>query len=169
MHKNFTKDERVAIDILILYSVVCAIFIIARFNNERLRIQIGIAFLILFIGYMFFNRTVKFIFFILKNRKHLYDSNCTITDKKYTRMGKATITVYISEYKDSKNKKHKEDIFRSFSIKKWEIGTQLKIKINKNDPEQIIIVFSDICEAIFESILGTVFEIILIIVFLHLL
>ncbi|WP_154662839.1 hypothetical protein [Ruminococcus albus] len=84
-------------------------------------------------------------------------------------MGRGLHTVYITEYVDYKNKKHKEKVFRSFSIKKWEIGTQLKIKINRNNLEQMIIVFSDICEAIFESILGTVFESILIISFLHLL
>lgn len=167
MHNDFTKDEKAAVAILILYSFVWTILAIAHIDIGYLMSQSLLVINILFVGYMFFNRTIKFIFFILKNKKYLYASTCRITHTENIRWGRGFKTVYISEYTDSKDQIHNERIFRSFTLKTWEIGEQIKIKINSKNPEQIILVFSDLFTAIFGSIIGTIFEIILITLFIN--
>ena len=52
-------------------------------------------------------------------------------------------------------------------MKKWEIGDKIKIKVSKNNSDTILIIFSDIALAIIMSIMGIIFEVILITVYLH--
>jgi len=165
MHRKTTKDEKAALAVIILYAIAFTVSAIARFDKDNLMIRIGLGILIPTTGYLFFNRTVKFLCFLLKNRKDLYRSACTITDTEYVRRGRGYATVYISEYTDHENKLRKEKIYRSISKKEWKVGDELNIRISRKDPEQIVIVPSDIFTAVFYSVLGAIFEIILITLF----
>ena len=52
-------------------------------------------------------------------------------------------------------------------MKKWKIGDKLNIRVNRNDPDKIIIDFSDLGIAIIMCVVGIVFEIILFGIYVH--
>jgi len=118
-------------------------------------------------AYLFFNRVIKLMITIVKNKYNFHDTFFTVEDIVYIPIGRGGYDAYIVSYNDVDNRRHTKEIHSSFSVKKWQIGDQIRIKVSKNHPDTILIVFSDIALAIIISLTGIMFEMILITIYLH--
>ena len=165
MYKDFGKDE--------LFSMFfpCISAILYRIS-ENYKINI-ISFKIVLIismisaAYLCFNRVIKLMIDVAINKNNFYDTVFTIQDIRYKQVRNGRYEVYIVKYNDADNNAHIKEIHSSFSIKKWKIGDEIKIKVSTIDPDTIVIVFSDIAMAVIMSIMGIIFETILIIAYIH--
>lgn len=113
-------------------------------------------------AYLCFNRVIKLLIDVAINKNNFYDTVFTIQD-----IHKGEYEFYIVKYNDADNNPHIKEIHSSFSIKKWKIGDEIKIKVSNINPDTIIIVFSDTAMAVIMSILGIIFETILFTVYIH--
>ncbi|MDE5584282.1 MAG: hypothetical protein K2J08_11345 [Ruminococcus sp.] len=101
------------------------------------------------------------------NHDNFYRTVCTIKDIKHMPVGKGFYPVYIVHYTDFDKNHHIKEIHSSFSVKKWKTGEQLNIRVNRNNPDKIIIDFSDLSLAVIMSIMGIIFAIILFEIYTH--
>ena len=165
MYKNYTKTE-----IAVLGTLMTAALIYRIANDTKIvRIPSGVILLIWIfcIGYIFFNRSIKLLINAVKNRNNFCVITAEITEIKHFYMSRGGgYDYYIISY-EYMNKSYSQEIHNSFSIKKWKKGDRIKIKVNKNAPDNIIIVFSDVSTAVLMSIIGLLFEAVPIAVYLH--
>lgn len=163
MHNDFSKDEKFVMIFICIFAIAYRIFDKYKFISGKAALLI----LIISAGYLFFNRTIKFLFDLKMNSDSFFRTVCTIQDIKHRPTGRGAYPVYIAHYTDLENNHHIKEIHSSFSVKKWKIGDQLNIRVNRNNPDKIIIDFSDLCLAIIMCITGIVFEIILFEIYIH--
>lgn len=165
MYKDFGKDE---IAVIIFTGISAIIYRILEICKIRM-ISPKTAMIILMISaaYLFFNRVVKFLMIAAVNMNDLFDTVFVIQDIVYKHIGRRGYNVYIVNYNDADNNSHTKEIHSSFSIRKWKVGDEIKIKVSNCDPDTIFIVFSDTAMAVIVSIIGILFEVILYAVYIH--
>ena len=71
-----------------------------------------------FIAYLFFNRVIKLLIFIIKNKNKFYETTCTVQDIKFRKIKSGGYNYHIVNYTDADKKMHIKEIHSSFSIKK---------------------------------------------------
>ena len=164
MYKGFSKDE-----IIISAAVLTAIFVYRILEISKIHIispKAVILMLMVMIAYLCFNRVIKLIFNLIKNGNDFYNAIAVVQDIRYLNVGRSGYNFYVVKYEDEKHITHTQEIHSSFSIKKWKIGDSVKIKVNSEDPDNIIIVFSVLMLSVILSIMGIVFESIAIIIYI---
>jgi hypothetical protein len=164
MHKDFCKDEAIVSMVGVTLALIYRIL-----DNNHIAVPKEIVFFLFmfFIAYLFFNRVIKLLIFIIKNKNKFYETTCTVQDIKFRKIKSGGYNYHIVNYTDADKKMHIKEIHSSFSIKKWKIGDNIKIKVSMDDPETIIIPFSDTALAIIMSIIGITSEAIKVAVYLH--
>lgn len=163
MYKDFSKDE---IFVMIFMSIFAIAYRIL-YRYRSIPAKAAIIVFIICVGYLCFNRTIKFVTALKRNTDGFYRTVCTIRDIEYKPAGRGSYPVYIAHYTDLDDRDHIKEIHSSFSVKKWKIGDRIKIKVDRGDPDNIIIVFSDLSLAIIMSIMGVAVEIILFEIYIH--
>ena len=118
-------------------------------------------------AYLWFNRVIKYIIQVKSMRGHCYETTFTIQNITRRRVGRGSYKVFIGEYTDAENRRHSKEIHSAFSIRKWNIGDEIRIRVSEADPESIVVVFSDTAMAIFMSILGAICESVLMIAVIY--
>ena len=113
------------------------------------------------------NRTIKMLINLIRNYRNIYGTEFIVKEIMYKPAGRTSYPVYIAEYTDRDNKSHTKEIHSSFSIKKWKKGDIIKIKVDSEDPENIIIPFSDFSMAVIMSVIGIALEIVLVSIYTH--
>lgn len=165
MYQNFSKDE------LFFYACIGITAIGYRILEDcGIRIvtpKVIILVLAFSAAYLFFNRVIKLMITIAKNKYDYYDSFFTVEDIVHIPIGRFGYDAYIVNYNDIDYHRHTKEIHSSFSVKRWQIGDKIRIKVSKKHPDTILIVFSDIALAIINSVIGVIFEVILITIYLH--
>ncbi len=159
MHEGFSKDEINVLMIMCGCLIIYALLDGFGLHSNRYFSLAGIIILMLFIAYMCFNRFIKLLIFSKKGG--FYDSTAVVKDIEYEKSIVKRVEYYIIEYTDEKYKVHEEKIYRYASVKDWDIGKKLKIKINKTKPDKIIIAGSDFAVSLIWLISGIIAEIIL--------
>ncbi len=164
MYNQLGKDE-------IVISMLLFIFAIIYRTSEECQpniIPIEIVLLILLIStsYLFFNRIVKLLINYMKNKDNFYDASAFIQSTKYIPAGKGSYICYFIKYEDKSHNFHIKELHSFFSIKNLKIGDEIKIKVDHNNPDNIILPFSDLAIAIIMGIIGIIFESILISVYI---
>lgn len=155
MYKEFTNTELAVMGSMLIAALIYRI----SDDHNLIRVPSGIILVVwvLGIGYIFFNRSVKLLINTIKNRKNFHITIAEITDIKHFYMTRGGgYDYYIIKY-EYRNKSYSQEVHSSFSITKWKIGDRIKIKVNKNAPDNIIIVFSDLAMAVLMSIIGIIF------------
>ena len=160
MYKDFGKDELFSMFFPCISAILYRISENYKINIISLEIVLIIS--MISAAYLCFNRVIKLLIDVGINKNNFYDTVFTIQDIR-----KGEYKFYIVKYDDADNNPHIEEIHTSFSIKKWKIGDEIKIKVSTIDPDTIVIVFSDIAMAVIMSIMGIIFETILIIAYIH--
>lgn len=163
MHNDFGKDEKFIIIFTLIFGIIYRLFDKYKFISGKTAMLI----LMISAGYLFFNRQIKLLLDMIMNPNGFYRTICTIQDIEYRKVRRGSYPVYIAHYTDHDNQRHIKEIHSSFSVKKWKIGDQISIRVNRNDPDKIIIDLSDLGLAIIMSIIGIIFEFILFEIYIH--
>ncbi len=165
MYKRFGKDE-----IIISAGAVTALVVYRILEDNNIHIippKVAILVLMTLIDYLCFNRVIKFMFNLIKGRNNFYNTIATVQNIHYSEVGRSGYNYYVVKYEDAKHIPHIKEIHSSFSIKKWKIGDKIRIRVNSNDPDNIIVVFSDLMLCIIMSIMGVLFESIALTIYLN--
>ena len=165
VYKEFSKDEKFFGVFICITGIIYSIF--EEFGIRIVSPKVAMIILALCSAYLCFNRVIKLLIYIAKNKFDFYDTFFTVEDIVHIAFGRSGYDAYIVNYNDADNRSHTKEIHSSFSVKKWKIGDKIKIKVSKNNSDTILIIFSDIALAIIMSIMGIIFEVILITVYLH--
>ena len=165
MYKDFSVDEYIVMIFTAVFGIVYRVFD----DHKIFYIHPKIAMILLMfsVGYLFFNRTIKVLIYLIRHHRSLYSSEFIIKDILYRQIRNGKYPVFIVEYTDMDNKSHTKEVHSSFSVKKWKIGDRIKIKIDSEDPKTIIIPFSDFSMAVIMSCVGMIFELVLITIYEH--
>ena len=165
MYKNFTHAEIAVMGFMLIAALIFRIT--DDYKIIRIPSEVILLIWIFCIGYIFFNRSIKLLINAIKNRNNFCVITAEITEIKHFYMSRGGgYDYYIISY-EYMNKSYSQEIHNSFSIKKWKKDDRIKIKVNKNAPDNIIIVFSDVSTAVLMSIIGLIFESVPIAVYLH--
>ena len=114
-------------------------------------------------AYLCFNRVVKLL--VNRNKNNFYCTSAVIQSTKYVHAGKGSYICYVIKYEDESNNPHIKELRNFFSIKSLDVGDEIKIKIDQNDSNNIILPFSDLAIAIIMCVIGIVFETFLIVIY----
>ncbi len=161
MYNKLGKDE-------IIVSISLFIFVLVYRILEDYQVNMipsDLALLVLMIctAYLCFNRVVKLL--INRNKNNFYCTSAVIQSTKYIPAGRGSYICYVIKYEDESRNTHIEELHNFFSIKSLKVGDEIKINIDKNNPNNIIVAFSDLMIAIIMCVIGIVFEMLLIIVY----
>lgn len=164
MYKDFSKAEMIVLfsgpAFALLYNIL------EKHHLHIIPIQAVLIAAMIYFAYMFFNRVIKFIIQVHSMRGHCYETTFRIQSITRRKIRGGSYKVFTGEYVDAENRSHKQQIHNAFSIRQWKTGDEIKIKVSEADPENIIIVFSDMAMAIFMSIWGIMSEAIIIVIYL---
>ena len=162
-YKNFTKDEMFVIGLYISSALVWCIFV------QMLKIvflrKILVPVFMLVIGYLCFNRQVKFLHRVFGKKWDYYRADAAVTAVKgevfNNPLGNSSdYDVTVIEYRDNGGKLYKEEIHSYFALHKLTAGDTVKILVSRSDPHDIIIRFSDPALCVLCSVPGVIFEMI---------
>ena len=163
MYKPITKDE---IIVMILMSSFAVLYrILDDFTEIHFSAKCIFIIFMLFLGYLLFNRQIKFIVNLIRKRKLYYSSVAEITDIKkhtanYVVVG-GEYSVFVIQYQDWHKKICIQELHNFFSIKKIKTGQKINLKINCKNSDDIIVMLSDIFFFVFYSIIGIITELVL--------
>ncbi len=161
MYNKLGKDE-------IIVSISLFIFLLVYRISEDYQANTlppEFALLVLMIGtaYLCFNRVVKLL--INRNKNNFYCASAVIQSTKLVHAGKGGYICHVIKYEDESNNPHTKELHNFFSIKSLDVGDEIKIKIDENDSNNIILPFSDLAIAIIMCVIGIVFETFLIVIY----
>ncbi len=155
MYKKFTNAEIAVMGFMLIAALIYRIA--EDYKLIKVPSVIVLIVWLLSMGYIFFNRSIKLLINAISNRNNFHITTAEITDIKEFQHSNGSYDYYIISYK-YKNKPYTQEIHVSFSIHKWKKGDRIKIKVDRNSPENIIIIFSDLSAALLMSIIGLIFE-----------
>lgn len=160
MYKDFSKYERISM----FFPCISAFMyrISEDYKIDIISLETALIIAMISAAYLCFNRVIKLLIDVAINKNNFYDTVFTIQDIRRGRY-----EFYIVKYNDADNNAHIKEIHASFSIKKWKIGDEIKIKVSNINSDTIIIVFSDTAMAVIMSVLGIIFETILFTAYIH--
>ncbi len=115
------------------------------------------------IAYLFFNRIVKLL--VNRNKNNFYSTYAYIQSTKFIYAGKGSYLSYVIKYEDENSNTHIKELDGFFTIRNLIAGDKIKININKNNPNNITVAYSDLIVAIILCVIGIVFESIIIVVY----
>ena len=165
MYKQFTNAE---IAVLLSMEAAALIYSIAE-DHKLIKVPLLLRLIVceLCFGYVFFHRSVKLLINAFKNKNNFYGTTAEIADiKKCQTLGDGSYDYYIIKY-EYKNKTYTQEIHNSFSITRWQKGDRIKIKVDRDAPDNIIVVFSDLAIAVLMSIIGIIFTAVPIAIYIH--
>ncbi len=163
MYKDFSIDEKIVMIALGVFA--CAYALLRDAGVRLIPAEAALIIFALCAGYLCFNRVVKYLW-MLKGSSGFFETECIIRDKMYRQMGRGRYPVLIAEYTDPDGVSHIKKIHSSFSIKKWEVGDRIGIRLDPDDPEKIMIPSSDNVLAVIMTVMGLIFETILAAIFI---
>lgn len=160
MYNKLGKDE-------IIVSISLFIFLLGYCISEDYQAntfppEFALLVLMICTAYLCFNRVVKLL--INRNKNNFYCTSAVIQSTKFVHAGKGSYICYVIKYEDESNNPHIKELHNFFSIKSLDVGDEIKIKIDQNDSNNIILPFSDLAIAIIMCVIGIVFETFLIVI-----
>lgn len=102
------------------------------------------------------NRIVKLIF--KRKKDDFYCTTALIQTLKFKGAGRAGYVCYVIDYEDENNNLHTKELHTFCSIKSLKPGDKIKINVDRNNPDNIIVVDSDLLIAITICAAGIAFE-----------
>ncbi len=165
MHHELSKDEIIVSVLLFTF----AIFYRISEDHQANVISHELALLIFMIctAFLCFNRIVKLLINRVTNRNNFYCTSAFIQYTKFIPSGKGSYICYIIRYQDESHNIHEKELHSFFSIRNIKIGDEIKINVDRNNPDNIIVVLSDFMIAIIMCVIGIIFESILIAVYMY--
>ena len=115
------------------------------------------------IAYLFFNRIVKLL--VNRNKYNFYCTSAFIQSTKFISTGRGGYLSYVIKYEDKNNNTYTKELQDFFSIKNLIPGDKIKINIDRDNPNNIVVAYSDFIIAIIMCVMGIVFESIIIAVY----
>ena len=97
--------------------------------------------------------------------KSFYSTYAYIQSTKFIYAGKGSYLSYVIKYEDENSNTHIKELDGFFTIRNLIAGDKIKININKNNPNNITVAYSDLIVAIILCVIGIVFESIIIVVY----
>ena len=161
MYNKLGKDE-------IIVSISLFIFLLGYgisedYQANTLPPEFALLVLMICTAYLCFNRVVKLL--VNRNKNNFYCTSAVIQSTKFVHAGKGGYICYVIKYEDESNNPHIKELYNFFSIKNLDVGDEIKIKIDQNDSNNIILPFSDLAIAIIMCVIGIVFETFLIVIY----
>ncbi|MBE6860088.1 MAG: hypothetical protein E7499_02175 [Ruminococcus sp.] len=151
---NVSKDE---IIVTILLCIFMFVNLISKdYQVDILSNELSLLVLVVASSYLFFNRIVKLIFKRKKN--DFYCTTALIQTLKFKGAGRAGYVCYVIDYEDENNNLHTKELHTFCSIKSLKPGDKIKINVDRNNPDNIIVVDSDLLIAITICAAGIAFE-----------
>ena len=162
VYNKLGKDEIIVSISLFIFALVYRILEDYQVNM----IPSGLALLVLMIctAYLCFNRVVKLL--INRNKNNFYCTSAVIQSTKYIPAGRGSYICYVIKYEDESRNTHIKELHNFYSIKSLKVGDEIKINIDKNNPDDITEPFSNFMIAIITCVIGIVFEFILIVMYI---
>jgi len=169
VHKRTTKDEYV---VFLIALILCSVYrIIDDFTNIHISGRFIVILLMVIAGYLLFNRQVKFLINKKRNYGFYYNSFAIVDEVKYEKIAlgvaKSKYIVFVLKYTIGENKFWHKEIHSSFSFYKWKKGHSIALKINRKNPDDIIIPKSDTFMFFFYCAIGIATEMILLLLFVN--
>lgn len=162
MYKKLGKGEIIVSVLLYVFALVYSI--LEDYQVNIIPFELALLVFMICIAYLFFNRVVKLL--VNRNKNDFYCTSAFIQSTKFIQAGNGSYICYIIKYEDESHNTHIEELHNFFSIKSLNVGDEVKINIDKNDPNNIIVAFSDFMIAIITCVIGIVLEMILIVVYI---
>lgn len=161
-YQKLSKSEIIVSLLLFLFWLVYSILEDYQVNL----ISSDFAFLVwmISIAYLFFNRIVKLL--VNQNKNNFYCTFAFIQSTKFIQAGKGSYLSYVIKYEDGNSNIHVKELHGFFSVKNLIPGDKIKINVDKNNPNNIVVAYSDLMIAIIMCVMGIVFESILIVVYI---
>ncbi len=161
MYHKLGKDEIIVSISLFTFALVYRI--LEDYQVNMIPSDLALLVLMTCTAYLCFNRVVK----LLVNRKknNFYCTSAVIQSTKYVPAGRGSYICYVIQYEDKIRNTHFKELHSVFSIKSLKVGDEIKINVDQNDPNNVIVAFSDFVIAIIMCVMGIVFETILIVVY----
>ena len=162
MYRAITKDENIVIIFTLSFAVAYRIF------SDYLHIHFSgkyiIILLMILLGYLLFNRQVKFIIHWRNHRKLYYLAIATITEIKEH---STRYPVFVIEYQNQDNQLCTKELHSFFSIKSIKKNQKIHLMVNRDNPSDIIVKSSDSFLFAFYCIMGVIVELILMIILVN--
>ncbi len=160
MYKPITKDEIIVMILMFSFAVLYRIlddFAEIHFSGKHI-----IAVAMIFVGYLLFNRQIKFIVNLIRKRKLYYSAVAEITDIKkhtanYVVVG-GKYSVFVIQYQDLHKKICTQELHNFFSIREIKTGQKINLKINCQNSDDMIVMSSDIFLFLFYCVSGIIVE-----------
>ncbi len=169
MYKPITKDEFIVISFMLLSATLYRVF--DDFTKIHFSGKFVIIIFMILSGYLLFNRQVKMIINLIIKRKLYYPVTAVITEIKNQSVNygvvKGKYPVFVITYHNENNKISVKELHNFFSIKSIKKGQKVKLMINRNNLDDIIVVSSDVFLFIIYCIMGIIFESISLILLLN--
>lgn len=164
MYNKLGKDEIIVSVLLFIFAIVYRI--LEDYKVNMIPPELALLVLIICTAYLCFNRGVKFMINQITNKNNFYCTSAFIRSTKFIQAGRGSYICYLIEYEDESHNTHVKELHNFFSIKNLKIGDKIKINVNRNDPDNIIVAFSDFIIAIIMCVIGIIFESVLIAVYI---
>jgi len=167
MYKPITTDEYIAIFLMISLAVVHRILDGAFKTGSSV---IFIAYMAI-VGYLCFNRQVKFLWRCISKRKNYYPTVGVIGEINSIPVSFGAVhgkyPSYVVSYLNESNEKCVEEIHNFFSVRSIKAGQKIKLRINRENTDDMIVLPSDIFLFVLLCIMGILFETGLLALYIH--
>ena len=162
MYNKLGKDEIIVSISLFIFVLVYRI--LEDYQVNMISSDLALLVLMLCTAYLCFNRVVKLL--INRTKNNFYCTSAVIQSTKYIPAGRGSYICYVIKYEDESRNTHIKELHNFYSIKSLKVGDEIKINIDKNNPDDITEPFSNFMIAIITCVIGIVFEFILIVMYI---
>ena len=162
MYNKLGKDEIIVSILLFIFVLVYRI--LEDYQVNMIPSDLALLVLMTCTAYLCFNRVVKLL--VNRNKNNFYCTSAVIQSTKYIPAGRGSYICYVIKYEDESRNTHIKELHNFYSIKSLKVGDEIKINIDKNNPNDITETFSNFMIAIITCAMGIIFEIILIVVYI---
>ena len=101
---------------------------------------------------------IKIRKYFKRKKDDFYCTSALIQTLKFKGAGRAGYVCYVIDYEDENNNLHTKELHTFCSIKSLKPGDKIKINVDRNNPDNIIVVDSDLLIAITICAAGIAFE-----------
>ncbi len=123
------------------------------------------------VGYLCFNRQVKFLWRCIVNRKNYYPTVGVIGETHSNPVSFGAVhgkyPSYVVSYFNESNEKCVKEIHNFFSVKSIKAGQKIKLRINRDNTDDMIVLPSDIFLFVLLSVIGIMFECGFLVLYIH--
>jgi len=162
VYNKLGKDEIIVSILLFIFVLVYRI--LEDYQVNMIPSDLALLVLMTCTAYLCFNRVVKLL--VNRNKNNFYCTSAVIQSTKYIPAGRGSYICYVIKYEDESRNTHIKELHNFYSIKSLKVGDEIKINIDKNNPNDITETFSNFMIAIITCAMGIIFEIILIVVYI---